>query len=116
MIVGIIPTNDPSITASTYVNLSDRPYSKLVTANIYKGTTKISHYMSTGKLNGLKNHQVETLDATYGADFGQYPTNEWYWWIYMATNYPGGNASYTWGATGSIKVTFYCKLRDRIQL
>lgn len=105
----LYPSLDPTPPGTTSGVLST-PYAKSVVTSISAGNSKMTlkNYMSTKKIFGFKNidQNPEFESAVTGS-----PVNLWYWVLY---GYSGTGSVPTF--QGTVKLTFYCELYDRVQL
>jgi len=107
----IVPSIEDSLSlGSTSATLWEIPYSTARISNAYKGPTRITRYMSTGKLFGLNKGEVTNREAEFGATMSSGPASEFYWHIFV-----GDSGQFSdWGCTINITMTYYCRLRERV--
>lgn len=113
--VWVMPvTEEPTAVSYGISSLNENPNAKTsaLVPYIGKGTTFISHYMTTKKIFGEKLINEDSYEGLTGNfTVGKSPTNQWYWTV-------GGQT-----VTGAevkfhvtITITYYLELFDRISL
>lgn len=85
------------------------PYSKSRLVSPMKGSSSISYYMPTGKLNGLNRYEINA-DPDWSATTGVNPTNEWFWHIMLV---PVDPAIAQIRAAIRVDITYYAKFYRR---
>lgn len=107
--VALLP-KDESTVVSSWDTLAERPYAKIRYGTPNNGshsTPRLSGYMSTKKILGLKD--LSTQDDEYAAACNTDPSRPWYWHIYFQAL----NNTTAIILNVNVEMTYYVKFFDR---
>lgn len=105
IIVALIPTNNAGLQSIPVEDVNTLPYCKYTTIAAASGgpmPAKLTNYMSTRKMQGLKN----VYDEDYGSVMGASPLKQWFWDL----SYQNMDVSSTVTIRVLITITYYVEL------